>query len=103
MRNEHNNTWNTGCSTPLSAVFFLEQAKADEVLQIGNGEAAFSMNRSACQVFGLFWNQASEESKSDCRRRIFLNACEVAHKVPAFLLRVTLNGNFWEAVEEAIS
>lgn len=95
-------TWDVNYSVPLSAVFFLEQGDQDEVTPIGAGEAALFMNSSAVQVCRKFWWGIDKENRREQVNGIFHNACEMAKVIPAFRLRATLNGKFWEEVEKVL-
>jgi SynChlorMet cassette protein ScmC len=90
------NTWSVQYSVPLEAIFFLEQSKTDEVIPVGEGEAAVFLNESATQVCEKFWRKMDGEFQRKFRRQLFLNACQIAHCIPAFRLRVSLHGRFWE-------
>jgi SynChlorMet cassette protein ScmC len=95
-------TWNVERHVPLSAIFFLEQADADTALPLGQGEAAVRIFRSAMQVWDGRCFHLDEEQKEALRRRCFENACEFAKAVPAFILRVSLFGRFWEEMENVL-
>ncbi len=95
-------TWNVQSHIPLSAIFFLEQAEADEVVLVGQGEAAALMNQSGMQVCHRFWNNLDYEELSTRKKKLFENACELAKAVPAFKLRVSLQGRFWEEMERVL-
>jgi SynChlorMet cassette protein ScmC len=95
-------TWNVQNSVQLSAVFFLEQSDADELISIGEGEAAVLMTESATQVCEKFWRGADKEDQKRFRKELFNNACEIAKKIPAYRLRVRLDGKFWEKIEQVL-
>jgi SynChlorMet cassette protein ScmC len=96
------NTWDVQYSVPLSAIFFIEQSEIDEVIPIRMGQSAIRITGSADQVCGKFLRSVSQEEKLEFKRNLFSNAYEMAKKVPAFQLRVSLNGNFWEKIEKVI-
>lgn len=96
------NSWGVQYSVPLSGAFFLEQSDTDEVVPLGSGEASVLISESAIQVCRKFWRRASEEEQRKFRREIFGNACEMAKHIPAFRLRATLHGSFWEQIENVI-
>jgi len=97
-----NRTWNIEYHLPLSAIFFLEQSETDEVLAIGQGEAAVHINHSARQVCcRRLYYLGLQETKS-MRTKLFENACEFAKVIPAFKLRVSLKGRFWEKIEAVL-
>ena len=99
---ESEKTWNVQHCVPILGVFFIEQSEIDEVNPLGEGKAAVYMNESATQVCRRFWRSADNEYKRTFRRNLFNNACEMTKKIPAFRLRVSLHGRFWEKIERAL-
>lgn len=95
-------TWNVQRSVPLCGVFFIEQSEVDKAVALGEGKAAVYMNESATQVCRKYWRRADNEYQRTFRRDLFVNACEMAKRVPAFRLRVNLHGRFWEEIERAL-
>ncbi|NIS70301.1 MAG: SynChlorMet cassette protein ScmC [Proteobacteria bacterium] len=95
--------WNVQHCLPLSAVFFLEQAETDEAVPIGKGETSALINRLAVEVSRIDWRNLPREEKIPIRKKLFHNACELAKSVPAFKLRVSLNGRFWQEMERVLS
>ncbi len=96
------NTWNVQHSVPLSGVFFLERSETDEAVPVGEGEAAVLMNESATMVCQKFWRRSNREEQRKFKRELFNNACEMAKKIPAFRLSISLHGWFWEEIEKAL-
>ena len=95
-------TWNVERHVPLSAIFFLERGETDQSLPVGQGKAASFINESAAQVGQRTWIRLPREEKRRLRRKAFDNACELAKVIPAFKLRVSLNGRFWEEMEKVL-
>ena len=95
-------TWNVEGYVPLAAIFFLQQGKTDEVVPVRQGEAAVSIYQSAMQVYHLNWRKLDREELRVFRRKLFDNACELARVIPAFKLRVSLKGRFWEEMEKVL-
>ncbi|MBW1744671.1 MAG: SynChlorMet cassette protein ScmC [Deltaproteobacteria bacterium] len=95
-------TWNVQYSVPLQSIFFLEQAEADTVEPLGEGRAAVLMTESAAQICEKFWRNLAEEDQKKHRTELFDNACEMAKSIPAYRLKVSLEGRFWEKIEEVI-
>jgi SynChlorMet cassette protein ScmC len=96
------NTWDIQYSVPLCGVFFLEQSDTDETIALGQGEAAALVNKSVTQVCEKYWRTGSREFQRNFRRQVFNNAYALAKNIPAFKLRVSLNGRFWEKIEQAL-
>ena len=95
-------TWNVQYSVPVAAVFFLEQSEDDEAAPLGQGQAAILMSESAGQVYRRFWSKFDPQFQADFRRQLFKNACAMAKRIPAFRLRVSLTGRFWEVIEKVL-
>jgi SynChlorMet cassette protein ScmC len=95
-------TWNVEWSVPVQGIFFLEQSKADTVEPVGEGRAAVLMTESAAQICEKFWRNLGEEDQKKHRTELFDNACEMAKSIPAYRLKMSLEGRFWEKMEEVI-
>jgi SynChlorMet cassette protein ScmC len=95
-------TWNVQEYIPLSAVFFINKGKGDEVIPMGKGEAAARMYQSAQQVCLRNWRYFSAEDQRGEKEKLFANSCELAQNIPAFTLHVSLEGPFWREVEKVI-
>lgn len=96
-------TWNVQQNLPLKAIFFLEQAEKDEVVPIGRGQAAILINQSVSQLYRQSLGNLIREGKRVLIRKLFDNACELAKAIPAYILRVSLTGKFWEEMEKVLS
>ena len=95
-------TWNVERSVPLIAIFFLEQSERDEVVPIGQGQAAIMINQLAFQVSQQNWKTTNQEEGRSLKIRLFNNASELARSVPSFILRVSLTGQFWKEIEKVL-
>jgi len=94
-------TWKVEHHVPLEAIFFMEQAGSDELVPMGQGKAAVSINHSSTEVCRpMWWNVSKEERK--LKKRIFDNSCQLARAIPAYVLRVSLTGRFWEEMEKVL-
>ncbi len=95
-------TWNVQNGVPLGAIFFLEQADQDEVIPVGQGTAAVMINESASYLCRLGWKKRGPVLDIPLMEKLFDNACRLARALPAFVLRATLTGCFWEEMERAL-
>lgn len=95
-------TWNVQRYLPLSAIFFLEQADTDEAIPIGQGQAAIFVNQLAMDICRRNWRHLDPKEVMMFKEKLFNNACELARAVPAFKLRVSLSGRFWEKIEAVL-
>jgi len=96
------NTWDVQYSIPLSGIFFLEQSESDEVIPIASNQATLYISRSANEVFKRSRMCMNHEERMEQVIQVFNNACELAKAIPAFRLRVSLNGRFWEEIEKVL-
>ncbi len=96
-------TWNVQKHLPLSAIFFLEKADTDKVVSLSQSQAAVSINESATEVCRRGWRNMEQNRQRRAKEQLFSNACELAKRVPAFKLRFSPNGRFWEEMEKALS
>ena len=95
-------TWEVEYSVPVQAVFFLERAETDEVAAVGSGQAAILINQSATQVCHKFWGNVDKEHRRELTQQLFNNACTLAKAIPAYTLKATLEGRFWEEIEQQL-
>jgi SynChlorMet cassette protein ScmC len=94
--------YNTQEPSPLAGVFFFEQAPADECLPLSPSQAAVEALISAQVTLVRFLLNCTPEEGRHIRMAIFNNAYALFKKVPAFRLRVSLTGRFWELLETAL-
>ena len=94
-------TWNVQESFNLKAIFFLEQAKIDKVVPIGQGQAVIRIHRSSKEINHLS-GLVNNEKRKQLERKLFDNACTLAKKIPAFILNISLEGQFWNEIEKVL-
>ena len=97
-----NRTWDVQYSVPLGGIFFLEQSETEETMNLGQGEAAAFVYESVNQACEKYWRRGNTAFQRIFRQELFNNACGFAKRIPAFRLRVSLNGRFWEKIEQAL-
>jgi SynChlorMet cassette protein ScmC len=96
------NTYESQDPSPLAGIFFLEQSSSDACLPLSAHEALVETIISAQVVMARFlWCCGPEEARK-IRMAIFTNAHELFKKIPAFRLRISLAGRFWEQIEAAL-
>lgn len=86
-------------SVPVRAIFFLAHSDVDEAVPISGARAALSIYGAAMQVFMSVDHSANNPGGSTYKRILFENAAAMVATVPAFTLRVSLQGRFWEKIE----
>ena len=95
-------TWDVQSSVALHGVFLLEQSEIDEVVPVGEGQASVHISESAMQICQKFWRTLDGKGQRQFRTALFNNACQMAKQIPAYRLRVSLHGRFWEKMEQVI-
>lgn len=95
-------SWEVEKHVPLSAIFFIEQSPADSFTSIGQGEASILIGQASTQTCRRMWRNIDPKEEARYKTMIFDNACRIAKKVPAFKLKVSLTGRFWEEIERAL-
>ena len=97
-----NRTWKVNNHLPLTSIFLLEKSTLDEVIPLGQGEATAFVNQLALQMCYRYWADLGPTEMRSRRTQLLENICELARAVPAFKLRVSLDGRFWEKIETVL-
>ena len=95
-------TWNIHCSVPVCGVFLLEQSAVDAVIPLSTSTAVSGITEFSIQAYRNYWSIFKNENLKVLQTNIFNNSCEMAKKIPAFKLRLSLHGRFWEEIERAL-
>jgi SynChlorMet cassette protein ScmC len=95
-------TWKVNNHLPLTSIFLLEKSTVDEVIPLGQGEATAFVNQLALQMCYRYWADLDPTEMRSRRTKLLENICELGRVVPAFKLRVSLNGRFWEKIETVL-
>jgi SynChlorMet cassette protein ScmC len=91
---------NTGI--PVAAIFFLIRSETDGVERLGRGVSAIGIKDSASVCFYYFDRYFHEEHQLPLRKKIFDNAAHLTERLPVYALRASLQGRFWEKIEEVL-
>lgn len=102
LRAGQQGSWDVIRAVPLEAIFFLEQSNEDVAVPVGKGEAAVACRRSAMEVFWSVGPFKLVGKEPDIGTQVFENAADFSLAVPAYLLRVSLTGRFWEKIEAVL-
>lgn len=86
----------------LRAMLFLEQATSDELVPIGQGEAAMRLYEAAHQAWAPHLRDLDCEHESAMRRQLFESGCGLAKITPAFVLKATLDGYLHKHMDKAL-
>ena len=84
-------------AVPLRALFLLEQSPEDGMVLLGRAAAAVIIEKACMDALAPF-HLPGRLSRSD----LFDNAMTLAGALPAFRLQVSLEGCFWEMIEEVV-
>ncbi len=96
-------SWSVNRHVVLHAIFFLDQADRDEMFPLRRGEATLGIYDASSICFQTLSGQFNTREGLSYRKQIFENATSLAASVPAFKLRVSLTGCFWEMIEDALA
>ena len=93
---------NVQYSVPVSAFFFLEQSENNEVIPIPAHRASILIAKSSIQIFMKSEPFRHRKDRVAIQSLVFNNAVNMAKAIPAFILRVSLNGQFWKEIEKTL-
>jgi SynChlorMet cassette protein ScmC len=96
-------TWDVQHAVPLRGIFFLLQAQEDQVESVSVAQAVCLLTESAEQVWWEMHRVMDEKGIRTLRLQRFNNICALAQSVPCYFLRLSLTGNFWQEIEEALA
>lgn len=96
-------TWNVENHLPLTAIFFIEPAALDQVVPMGQGQAAAYLAESAMQVYSPSLHRLDQKEARTVKKELFENASDLTREIPVFKLQVTLKDRFWEEIEKVLS
>lgn len=103
---ESNNSgrkWDVSYAVPLKGLFFLVQAREDRAERIGAGQATGMLLETAQQASGRLDHKSSNEDLKAMNLQLFNNACIMAKNMKSFILKVSLNGQFWNEMDLALN
>ena len=88
-------------SVPLRAFFFLQQVPDNGVDPLTGAKTALVIEK-ACKEALIPFDFFSPGQIAFLGEHVFANAVSLAAAVPAFRLRVSLDGRFWEKMDEVL-
>ena len=95
-------TWNVEKHVPLTSIFFIEPATFDQVVPMGQGQAAAYLAASAMQVYSPSLNRLDHKEARAIKKGLFENASDLAREIPVYKLEVTLKDRFLEEIEKVL-
>ena len=94
--------WDVQSAVPLKGVFFLSQAVEDRVERVGSGQAVSLLGECVEQVSRFMEPGLRKEARHALHLERFNNLCALARVVPTHVLHVSLTGDFWQEIEQAL-
>jgi len=95
-------TWDIKQSVCLEAIFFLVQAAEDEITPAGKAMATVILSDAAMTIFHSLQAGPGLQERSPLFGNVFSNAAAMANAVPVYILRLSLQGRFWEKIEDVL-
>ena len=95
-------SWDVQRSVPVKGIFVLAQAVADRVERVGAGQAVSLLGEFVEQASWFMAPGLSKGELNALHLERFNNLCVLARTVPAHVLHISLNGAFWEKIEQAL-
>ena len=89
-------------ASPQAAVCILKQASDNRIRAIGAGEASCLLVEVATQALLLLPEMDFNRELRALRLKIFDSICALVRATPAYQLRLSLKGRFWEKIKEVI-
>ena len=102
-RGESPRSWEVERALPLEAIFFLERsAGRDGVSAIRGAEAVVRASGMHSHMLPDVWSYLDVSEQREARGKFFRNTVDLVGAVPAFVMRATIDGRFWEEMEKAL-
>jgi len=96
-------SWHVQRHVHLAAIFFLEQADIDACAPYPQSMAAISLYISSVDAFRKYEMNMDAAQVAKFRAIMMDNACQIAITTPAYALKATRSGRFWDAMEQVLS
>ncbi len=96
-------SWPSSRSVPLRALFFLDHAPVDRAEPLSTGQAVAELFESFKAATLHTVRHFDPRSTHAVRGEWLEIACAVARRVPAFHLRLTLTGSFWDELDRCLA
>jgi SynChlorMet cassette protein ScmC len=87
---------NVNESYPLGAIHFLEQSLGDGSDPITQSDAAERLLRNSYSVYRVMFADLSSEDRLRCKLEILRHASAITRQASVDILKVSLDGKFWE-------
>jgi hypothetical protein len=95
--------WDVNHAVPLKGIFFLTQALHDSIEPLGAGYTVPLLIELAEQASWSMAHGQGRDVTRELRLQRFENICALVKTLPCFRLRLSLDGTFWEEIEQVIA
>jgi SynChlorMet cassette protein ScmC len=96
-------SWNVQHSVPLEGIFFLTKDATDQVISLNKTDGAYLTYRRAEEGMVSLFEWAEPEKKKRAIMQIINNSFAFAQAMPAYILKLSLTGSFWNEVDRALN
>jgi SynChlorMet cassette protein ScmC len=87
---------------PIKAIFLLDKSYNNEILAMRPDLTAYILTKLSIEKFCIYSTQMKKEEVKEYETMIFKNAWDFSHRIPSYLLRVSLSGEFWKEIEKVL-
>ncbi len=93
-------TWDSSSYSRLTAFFFINKHPVDAITPISKTEACLKIYKSANEALRRFYPIFTPSERLLIQNKLMDNASTILKKIRAFNINVSLNGKFWEKIQE---
>jgi hypothetical protein len=102
-RNGPGGSWNVEEAVPLRAIFFLSRSEDERVEPLRRTQTVAMLMESAKQATQTVARSRSPEEACEFHNQQLEVVTAMASQIPAYLLHLSLTGEFWRHIEEVLS
>ena len=102
LRGEPGGSWSVEHAVPLEAVFFLSQSPVDQLQPVSTTQATALAMESAVSLAWEAYRLTGEMAARSLSSYGVRAARALSSAVPAYSLRISLDGRFWEGIERVL-
>ncbi len=105
--NGQDGIWDVQDCVPLKGIFFLRQSKNDSTRPLIAPDAVTlivsSAGQAMIQLLNDRFNRVDQKTRRTLYKQLFNDSCTMCRSVPAYLLDISLHGEFWHEIDRALS
>jgi SynChlorMet cassette protein ScmC len=94
--------WNVQHSVPLKSIFFLMQSDEEQIIPLNKINSTYLINQFAVQSVGSLFGWSDVKTRKAIFTQILINSSAIADTVQAYILKLSLNGTFWNDVDRIL-